>query len=305
MTGAQATILLLTKNAGPELELLFERCRGQRVDVPWEMIVVDSGSTDGTVERVKTWGVRLVEIPPGEFGHGRTRNYAARLADAAYVVYLTQDAIPADETWLAELLRPFADPQVAGVYGRQIPKENAHPFERFFLATTYHERREVRRSSPGGSGRWRVRDGFFSNVSSAIRREVLLRVPFDETLVMSEDQQWARDAIAAGNCVVYQPTSVVRHSHGYTVAAAMHRSFDSGASLRDITEDSLIDVAGGGLGYVTREAWYLVKSRYWRWLPLLPIYEGARFLGFFFGRHAHVLPQSVNRRLSQYSWFWK
>ncbi|MBI4496866.1 MAG: glycosyltransferase [Chloroflexi bacterium] len=305
MAEVLASIIIPTKNGGPEFELTLERCFQQRLDGTYEVMVIDSGSRDGTVERAARRPLDLVQIRPEDFGHGRTRNYGATLARGRFLVYLSQDAIPANASWLAELLRPFQDPQVAGAYSRQVPKDNAHPLERFFLASTYHERPEVRDHQGGVRGRWRVRDGFFSNVSSAIRRDVLLRLPFDEGLIMSEDQQWARDAIAAGYRIVYQPSSVVCHSHGYTLLAAFRRSFDSGASLRDITQDSLADVVGGGLGHLGREMVYLAQHGYWGWLPLALPYEGARFLGFFLGRHARFLPRPLTRRLSQYAWYWK
>ncbi|MBI3963160.1 MAG: glycosyltransferase family 2 protein, partial [Deinococcus sp.] len=300
-----ASIIIPTKNGGPEFELTLDRCFQQRLDGAYEVIVIDSGSQDGTVERAAQRSVRLVQIRPEDFGHGRTRNYGATLARGQFLVYLSQDAIPADGLWLADLLRPFQDPLVAGVYSRQIPKGNAHPLERFFLASTYHGRPEVRDGGGSSDGRWRVRDGFFSNVSSAIRRDLLLRLPFAEHLIMSEDQQWARDAIAAGYRVVYQPSSVVCHSHGYTLTAVFRRNFDSGASLQDITQDSLVEVVAGGLAYLGRELAYLARHGHWGWLPLALPYEGARFLGFFLGRHAGSLPRSLARRLSQYAWYWK
>lgn len=305
MAQVLASIIIPTKNGGPEFDLTLDRCLQQLLDTAYEVIVIDSGSSDGTVARAARRSVTVVQIRPEDFGHGRTRNYGATLAGGRFVVYLSQDAIPRDTLWLAELLQPFQDPQVAGVYSRQIPKSNAHPLEQFFLMHTYHERLEIREHGGVTQGRWRVQDGFFSNVSSAIRRDVLLRLPFDEHLIMSEDQQWARDTLAAGYRIVYQPSSVVCHSHGYTLAAAFRRSFDSGASLRDITQDSLTHIIAEGLAYLVQEIAYLARQGHWTWLPLVLPYEGARFLGFFLGRHARSLPQPVNRRLSQYAWYWK
>ena len=131
------------------------------------------------------------------------------------------------------LLIPFADPQVVASYSRQVPRADANPMERFFLERRFPPGAPVRRERRGDAT-LTLEDVFFSNVCAAIRREALLRHPFDEGLIMSEDQQFSRDVIAAGHVVVYQPESVVIHSHDYSFATCFRRYFDSACSLKVI-----------------------------------------------------------------------
>ncbi|GAI52085.1 unnamed protein product [marine sediment metagenome] len=91
-------------------------------DEKFEVIIIDSGSTDKTIEIAKEYPVRLIQIKPEEFGHGKTRNYGADISEGEYLVFLTQDAIPFDNNWLRYLISNLEDENVAGVYNKQIPR---------------------------------------------------------------------------------------------------------------------------------------------------------------------------------------
>src|SRR5580700_7372131 len=108
----KATIVLLTFNAKPWVRELVEGALNQKTDFDYEILAIDSGSKDGTVEILQDYDkkekrVRLHQIPNSEFGHGKTRNYAAKMAKGEFVVYLTHDAVPAADYWLSEMLKPF------------------------------------------------------------------------------------------------------------------------------------------------------------------------------------------------------
>src|ERR1700693_3044368 len=104
----KATIAILTYNAIESINGLLDSCLAQSVDFPFEILVIDSGSSDGTLEAVRSRNaVRLHQIPNSSFGHGRTRNLAVELAKGEFVVFVTQDATPATTHWLADILRPF------------------------------------------------------------------------------------------------------------------------------------------------------------------------------------------------------
>ena len=237
---------------------------------------------------------RLLTIPGREFGHGRTRNLLAREARGEVLLYLSQDAVPAGRHWLATLAATLVEPNVAGAYARQLPCPDAHPFSRFFLERTYGPK-PARRSAPHTAS-VRIHDMFFSNVSSAIRREVWQRLPFRDDVIMSEDQYWAYDALRAGYDVVYQPAAAVYHSHDYSLPALFRRNRASGASLRGLIADTPRDIAGRGLAYIAAEAAYVLHTGQARWLPYLPLYEAAKALGFALGsagvgRHANRVSQ--------------
>ena len=292
------SVVILTLNAGPAFRRTLDGVRQQRFDGTTELLVLDSGSTDGTPElAARCDGVALHHTK--NFGHGRTRNEAARLARGEFVVYLTQDAVPVGDRWLANLLAPFEDPRVAATFSRQIPYRNATPMERFFLAKRFPAVRIVR-PVPHRLALYTV---FFSNVSSAIRQKMLLEHPFDETLIMSEDQQFARDVIAAGHRTVYEPASVVYHSHRYTLRQVFTRYFDSLYSLVEIFDDSTGNVSLEGLRYTFEEFWH-VLTKHPGWLPYLLVYDAFKAAGTLAGHLGHRLPIPIRRALSLHKYYW-
>jgi rhamnosyltransferase len=179
------------------------------------------------------------------------------------------------------LVEPLADPRVAGSYARQIPRPDADPLIRFFLAQTYGAspaRRSVKQRNTV-----RLDQIFFSNVSSAIRREVWERVPFRDDVVMSEDQYWAYDVLSAGFDIVYHPAAQVFHSHNYSLPMLFRRNWQSGASLRGLIADSPSAIARRGMTYVMGQAGYLIRSGRPHWLPYMLLYETIKAAGFGMG----------------------
>jgi len=198
------SVVIPVKNGGQDLARCFAGIAAQRVDEEVEVVVVDSGSTDGSIDVARATGALVEEIDPAEFGHGRTRNLGVRLAKGDLVVFTSQDAVAADETWLAHLSRAArTSPEVAGAYGRQLPHADARPPERFFLDFLYGPEPRVQR----------VRDDeeltfestLFSNVNAAVPRWALERFPFRDDLTMSEDQEWSRRALRARSARTARP----------------------------------------------------------------------------------------------------
>jgi rhamnosyltransferase len=227
------SVVLLTKNGGALLAECLDAVAAQRLGQPYEVIAIDSGSTDGSAERLEADSrVRLVRIPAAEFQHGRTRNLAMRTAAGELVAFLTQDAVPANADWLAAFQR-FMDghPEVAGAFGRQVPHEGADALEALDVTghfDTFRGGPVVFRRPAGDEsldGHAYVRRHFFSNVNACIRREAWQRVPFPE-IDFGEDQAWAREAQAAGLATGYVDDAVVRHSHDYGTLTLLRRRYD-------------------------------------------------------------------------------
>lgn len=228
----RVSVVIPILNAAPHLEHLLAALQRQHPVSPGEIILADSGSTDDSLAIAARFA-HTRSIPIAEFSHGRSRNLGARSAAGDIVVFLSQDALPRDSHWLEELLRPFSDPQTVAAYSRQVPWPDALFAEKFFLETRFPAAPPVRRKKTSNT-ELTLEDVFFSNVSSAIRRSILLRFPFDEMLIMSEDQQFSRDVLNAGYAVAYAPDSVVIHSHTYTLRDVFRRYFDSVYSLTQI-----------------------------------------------------------------------
>ena len=205
------SIVIPVKDGGEDLARCLGAIRAQALDHEPEVVVVDSGSTDGSVATAREYGARVLEIPPEEFDHGATRNLAAEAARGEVLVFISQDAEPVGDGWLAALTAPLADDRVAGVYGRQVARPDAVPPEAFFLDFVYGPEPRVQELITGRAPS--METTLFSNVNSAIRRSAWEAFPFATDLIMSEDQDWSRRAMEAGWRIVYEPRAVVRHSH--------------------------------------------------------------------------------------------
>lgn len=289
-----ATVILLTKNAGPRFARTLEAVCSQDLAKPYRVLAIDSGSTDATLETLARFPIQLETIPPECFGFGRTKNQAARIAEGQYLVFLSQDAEPTSRAWLADLLAPFSYPQVAGVYGRQLPWRETPPWERFFLQWTYPPERQLHNRDLA------PHDVRFSNVNSAVRREVLLRFSFPENLLMSEDQAWANAALQAGYHVAYEPKAAVYHAHHYSLKGIFRRSFDSGSTLSGILP-AAGPVKARGIRYLIQEIRYLISLRRSLSIPYAMLYEFCRVGGYLLGTQESRLPRFLRRISSAYA----
>lgn len=279
----KASVIIPSKNGGQRFERLLCSLFENILPGGFEVIVIDSGSTDGTVDMVKKYPVRFYEIPQEEFGHGRVRNYGARLSSGDILVFLSQDAVPASKNWLQSLTDTFFqdDETIAGVYGRQIP-DGDNLMERFFLLNRYDEKFRVRSFSDKDRA-LSLDDIFFSNVSSAIKSSVLKQFPFSEAINISEDQEWSKRVLLNGYKVEYQPLAAVYHSHNYTLKGIFMRNYASGYSLKGLVKEDPIKGIKEVLSYIAREMVYIKEKKGWTAVPYAFAYEFFRHAGFAAG----------------------
>ena len=295
------SVVIPVLNAEAYLAPLLAAILSQKPLAPQEIVLVDSNSKDRTREIAANFpNVRV--IPISNFSHGRSRNLGAREARGEVIVFLSQDALPQNESWLANLLLPFSDPNVAAAYSRQVPRADANPMERYFLFTHFPPGDAVRREARGVEPD--LGNVFFSNVAAAVRRDVLLKFPFDEELFMSEVLQVSRDFIKAGHAVVYQPESVVLHSHNYTLPVVFRRYFDSVYSLTKIfPKHGLGTSASMGFRYLFREIWHMARH-YPEWFPYYICYSVSKTTGTLAGHFAEKMPRSWARAMSLHRYYW-
>ena len=278
------SIFIPTKNAGCEFSEVLERIFSQD-EKRLEVIIVDSGSTDQTCEIAAKYPAEIIKIKPSEFGHGKTRNLALKYSKADYIVFLSQDAIPSDEYWLSNLLRNFSDEEVAGVFSRQIPKRDARELQKFFYKYYFPEDKVVRPLQEFNS----IQNRFFSNVSSCIKKDVLQKYPFSDTILTTEDQEWAKRITDIGYITVYEPKSVVIHSHNHELRRIFKGYFDSASALRALTEQEYVEFKKGSMKYITKEFLYVFKHKKSE-LPYWMIRNLVKVTGIFFGLHIKKLP---------------
>jgi glycosyltransferase involved in cell wall biosynthesis len=224
------TVALPVLDGGPLLGEVLAAVRAQELDRPVELLVVDSGSSDGSPELARRHGARVVEIPRAEFGHGRTRNRLMEESTGDHVAFLTQDSTPHHERWLAALLRGFAlADDVALVTGPYLPRPDASPMVRRELRDYFAGFGGPRVDRGAGEGP----HAYFSSANGAVARWAWERVPFRQ-VAYAEDQQLARDMLAAGLAKAYVPDAAVVHSHEYGALEQFRRSFDEWRGLREV-----------------------------------------------------------------------
>jgi rhamnosyltransferase len=187
----------------------------------WELIVIDSGSTDGSDELIREANPRhFVQIRPQDYNPARVMNAGLELARSEYAVFLNADATPQGPGWLRPLATALQKPLTAAVFGRQIPRPDCRAVFANDYARCFGPARE--------SLNW---DHFFSMVSSGVRKDIWARRGFLETMQYSEDDEYTRWCRSEGYKVEYCPDSVVMHSHNYTPSQAYKRSFGEARAL--------------------------------------------------------------------------
>lgn len=300
------SVVIPVRDGGADLRRCLEGIARQEVEAAVEVVVVDTASRDGSPELARSFGARVLEVSPSEFGHGATRNLAAGQAKGELLVFTTQDAYAADEHWLARLSAPLEEDGVAGAYGRQVAHEDASPPEVFFLDFLYGPEPRAQRAS--SEAELSMRTTLYSNVNSAMRRDVWERFPFADDVFFAEDQDWARRMLLGGFEIRYVPEAAVRHSHAYTVASAFKRFFDTGAA----GERSFLAGGATSSGVLRREAFryardelaWLSRTGRRRWIPYATVYEAAKFAGLQLGARHRRLPLWAKRRFSFYPDHW-
>ncbi|HEV3228410.1 MAG TPA: glycosyltransferase family 2 protein [Solirubrobacteraceae bacterium] len=241
------TVAIPIFNGGPALERVLGAISRQRLEGSdggeIELLVCDSGSTDGSREAARAAGARVLDVPAGEFVHGPVRNLLMEHARGDFVAFLTQDAEPVDDRWLARLLEGFElAPDVALVYGPYLPRPGTGPraardLERFFGQLSPDGQPRVDRLEVGERDRPAAelfgRRTYFTDANGCVRRAAWERVPFPPA-AYAEDHALALAMLRAGYAKVYLPDAGVVHSHEYTIAQEFRRAFDDWRGLLEV-----------------------------------------------------------------------
>jgi rhamnosyltransferase len=234
------TVAVPVRNGGPRLARVLRAVRDQQTAREIELLVCDSGSTDGSVEVARSGGARVLSIAPSQFSHGATRNLLAVEARGGHVVFLTQDAVPATPRWLEHLLAPFEhEPDVGLAFGPYLAEpgataSTARELESFFASFggPRSDRLDDAQRPPAPRELLGPR-GFFTDANGAVARAAWERVPFRD-IPYAEDQQLAIDMLRAGYAKAFAPDAAVEHSHEYSARRRVQRSFDEWRALREI-----------------------------------------------------------------------
>ena len=299
------SIIIPTLNGSAVFRQLLEQLSRQSVKAD-ELMVVDSGSNDETLQTAEKFGATIIRIPKREFDHGATRSMAAKRAQGNILLFFTQDAVPATDDVIEKLVQPLQqDTSIALSYGRQLPNNDASLSAAALRIFNYPPQSVVREFSD--KDKLGLKTAFVSNSCAAYKRSCLEEVGFfPENLIFGEDTCTAGRLLERGYKIAYVAEAAVFHSHNYTLIQEFRRSFDIGVLHR--SEQWLCDTfgraEGEGLKYIRYELSILLASHKLYKLPLFFCRNLTKFIGYKFGTKYGNLPQWILPRLSMNSGWW-
>lgn len=249
-------------------------------------------------------GLEIHHIRKAEFDHGATRNAGLQLGDAELVLFLTQDAVPADEYLIERLADCFADESVAAAYGRQLPAPDCNAIERYTRQFNYPEKSMVKTAAD--LPKLGIKTYFCSDVCAMYRRSVYEKLGgFPLKTIFNEDMIFASRVIGAGYGIAYCAAGAVIHSHNYSGAEQFHRNFDLAVSQKQHPEVFAgLRSEGEGMRLVKQTAGWLLKSGRWYLLPKLIYVSGCKYMGYLFGKKYDRLPRKLVRFCSMNKNYW-
>jgi rhamnosyltransferase len=295
-------VVILTLNAEKHLPL----CMGPllKTSLNPQILVVDSASTDRTVEIALQYQAEVLSIDQEDFNHGLTREMARKKLATDIVIFLTPDAYAVTSKEFEKLAQPLIDGQASIAYGRQIPHENAGFFESFHRAFNYPEKGEVRciaNLSCDGPATY-----FFSDSFSAYSNQALDEIGGFKAVVLGEDTLAAAELIRKGHKLAYVAEAVVRHSHNYNLRQEFSRYFDAGIMRKEY--EHILDCSVGdrkrGEEYFRRMMRQLMDDRP-SLLPYAFLHILAKWSGYQLGQKSGNAPLWWKRMMSSQKYFWK
>lgn len=292
-----------------KLERLIERLNLQtrKPDHVFFMQTMTGETEDERVQRIlqRAENARVIPVKKEEFDHGGTRNQGASLSEAEFMLFMTQDAVPENETLVERLCAALEkDENTAVAFGRQLPAENAGEIEIFTRQFNYPETSSVKDKSD--LERLGIKTYFCSNVCAMYRKSVYDELGgFVTHTIFNEDMIFASSVINAGYKIAYVAEARVVHSHKYTYRQQLTRNFDLAVSQRQYREIfAKVRSESEGIRLVRQTAKYLLKRGKWYLLPDLVFQSGFKFIGYKLGQNYEKLPLSLVKKLSMNKRYW-
>lgn len=247
----------------------------------------------------------IEHIEPEEFDHGATRDRGLRMSDADIIVFMTQDAVPADTKLISELTRPLLERKDVGVsYARQLPAKDCDVIERYTRKFNYPGESRIKGS--GDIGELGIKTFFCSDVCAAYKREIYEKAGgFTKKTIFNEDMVIAAHMVWAGYRIAYAAGARVIHSHNYTGMQQFRRNFDLAVSQADHPEVfEGIRSESEGIRMVKQTMRYLWKSRRAHLIPVLICKSGCKYAGYRLGLCYRKLPQWMILRCTANKSYW-
>ena len=251
--------------------------------------------------------ITIKHISKREFDHGKTRNRGVQFSDADFFVMMTDDAIPADEHMVEELLKPLHQENVAAAYARQLAGEESSEAEKYTRNFNYPEQSVIK--TKADLEQLGIKTFFCSNVCAAYNREIFdVLGGFVKHTIFNEDMIYAAGAVKAGYGIAYAAEARVYHSHNYSFLEQFHRNFDLGVSQAEHPEvfaDYPSESEGTRL--VKQIIQHLWESGMKSQIPNVIMQSGFKYIGYLFGKHYRCLPKKAVVAMSSNKeyWSWK
>ena len=301
----EVDVLIPVYRPDGKLTELLKRLKMQNYPIH-RIILMNTEEKHFPAELTGVWDrVEVYHLAKEEFDHGGTRDRGVRMSTADLVVCMTQDAMPADETLIEELVKPFDDPEVWAAYARQLPNENCREVEKYTRSFNYPEQSMVKTKED--LDRLGIKTFFCSNVCAAWRREKYLELGgFVKHTIFNEDMILAGTMIKQGGKIAYCAKAKVIHSHNYSAFQQFHRNFDLAVSQTMYPE-----VFGGirseseGIKLVKKSLSYCIKIGK-PWLMIQVVTQSAgKLLGYKMGQRYRSLPMWLILRCTMSPSFWR
>ena len=301
----EVDVLIPVYRPDGKLTELLKRLKMQNYPIH-RVILMNTEEKHFPAELTGIWDrVEVYHLAKEEFDHGGTRDRGVRMSTADLVVCMTQDAMPADETLIEELVKPFDDPEVWAAYARQLPNEDCREVEKYTRSFNYPEQSMVKTKED--LDRLGIKTFFCSNVCAAWRGEKYLELGgFVKHTIFNEDMILAGTMIKQGGKIAYCAKAKVIHSHNYSAFQQFHRNFDLAVSQTMYPE-----VFGGirseseGIKLVKKSLSYCIKIGK-PWLMIQVVTQSAgKFLGYKMGQQYKSLPMWLILRCTMSPSFWR
>lgn len=293
-----------TYNGRRDLERLLDSIFTQTAS--FDLFIVDSASTDGTLELAYSRTPNVVSISSAQFNHGGTRQMMVKENPGYdFYVFMTQDCYLEDPETIEQLLAPFKDSSVGAVCGRQLPHLNANLLA--MHARLFNYPAATRIKSFQDSLEMGIKTPFMSNSFSAYRGAALSAVGgFPDHVILSEDMYVAAKMLLSGWKIGYAADACCRHSHNYTLTEEFSRYFDQGAfhSREPWIREHFGGAGGEGLRYVKSELRFLGLGRLHLW-PAVIVRSASKLCAYKLGQCERLIPWYLKVRLSMNKAYWR
>lgn len=293
MEAIRCSIIIRSFNEEKHIAQLLVGIQKQTIFSQIEVILVDSGSTDRTVEIAEQFGVKIINIKPENFSFGRALNIGCEAAKGEFLLFASAHVYPLYTDWVEKMIAPFTQPKVALVYGRQVGNE----------LTKYSEEQLFKKWFPTVSN-YDQPIPFCNNANAVVRKALWLAQPYNVQLTGLEDLDWATKIQAKGYQIAYEAYAPIVHVHEETASRIKNRYRREAIALKNIYPDekfsfwSFIRLSNSNIWSDTLHA--LHEGVFWKQFFSIVMFRTLQFWGTYLGYRDKAKPDETLRMRMYY-----